>query len=75
MRIGILGPLEVVSDDGRGVDVGGARLQTLLARLAIDAGRAVSATALADAVWDGDLPADELHALQALGPGPVRRPA
>jgi predicted ATPase/DNA-binding SARP family transcriptional activator len=66
VRIGILGPLEVVSDDGRGVDVGGARLQTLLARLAIDAGRAVSATALADAVWDGDLPADELHALQAL---------
>ena len=26
----------------------------------------MSATSLADAIWDGDLPSDELHALQSL---------
>ncbi len=65
MRIAILGPLEV-EHDGRLLDVGGSRLQALLARLAIDVGRPVSATSLADAIWEGDLPADELHALQSL---------
>jgi predicted ATPase/DNA-binding SARP family transcriptional activator len=65
MRIGILGPVEVERDGGR-VDVGGTRLLALLARLAIDAGRPVSATGLADAIWGEDLPGDELHALQSL---------
>ena len=65
MRIGILGPLEI-DDDGRRLDLGGLRLQALLARLAMDVGRPVSATSLADAIWEGDLPADELHALQSL---------
>lgn len=41
-------------------------MRSLLARLAIDVGRPVSATSLADAVWDGDLPGDEAHALQSL---------
>ncbi len=65
MRIGILGPLEVARD-GERVEIGGTRLSALLARLAIDAGRSVSTPALADAVWDGDLPNDEQHALQSL---------
>jgi predicted ATPase/DNA-binding SARP family transcriptional activator len=65
VRIGILGPLEVEDGSGR-LDVGGGRLKSLLARLAIDVGSAVPATALADAIWDGDMPADELHALQSL---------
>ncbi len=61
MRVAILGPLE--TDAG---EVGGGRLLALLARLALDAARVVSATALADAVWDDEQPADELHALQSL---------
>ena len=61
MRVAILGPLE--TDAG---EVGGGRLLALLARLALDAGRVVSASALADAVWDDEPPADELHALQSL---------
>jgi DNA-binding SARP family transcriptional activator len=57
----ILGPLAV-----DGVEVGGGRLRALLARLALDAGRPVSAGALVDAVWDTDLPADQTHSLQSL---------
>ncbi len=65
MRIAILGPLEVESAGAR-VELSGARLQSLVARLAVDAGRPVTATSLADAIWDGDPPRDEQHALQAL---------
>ena len=65
VRIGILGAL-TVERDGRRLDVAGGRLKALLARLAIDIGQPVSTTSLADAIWDGELPADELHALQSL---------
>ena len=61
MIVRILGPLAV-----DGVEVGGARLRALLARLALDAGRPVTAGALVDAVWDTELPADEVHSLQSL---------
>jgi predicted ATPase/DNA-binding SARP family transcriptional activator len=57
----ILGPLEV-----EGAAVGGGRLRALLARLALDAGRPVTAGALVDAVWDTELPADQTHSLQSL---------
>jgi predicted ATPase/DNA-binding SARP family transcriptional activator len=65
MRIAILGPV-LVEHDGAPREVAGGRLQALLARLALDAGRAVSPGALAEAVWDGDPPRDEQHALQSL---------
>jgi len=65
VRVGILGPLEV-HVDGRAVDVGGLRLRTVLIRLAVDAGRAVGADALADAVWGDALPAEPANALQTL---------
>jgi predicted ATPase/DNA-binding SARP family transcriptional activator len=65
VRIAILGPLEVENGGGP-AQVGGGRLRALLARLTLDAGRVVSATALAEAVWDDEQPADELHALQSL---------
>ncbi len=65
MRIAILGSLEVESG-GRRVELSGARLQSLLARLAVDAGRPVTAMSLADAIWDGEPPRDESHALQSL---------
>ena len=56
MQIGILGPLEVRDDAGQLVEVAGARLRTLLSRLAIDAGRPVSAAVLVDAVWGDSRP-------------------
>jgi DNA-binding SARP family transcriptional activator len=65
VRIGILGPVEV-EHDGRRLAVGGGRVKALLARLAVDVGQAVPATVLADAIWDGELPGDELHALRSL---------
>jgi predicted ATPase/DNA-binding SARP family transcriptional activator len=65
MRVGILGALEVVGTGGP-VEIGGARLRALLIRLALDAGRPVSAAALAEALWDGDPPADPVNAVQSL---------
>ncbi len=65
MVVGVLGPLEVQLD-GRPVAVGGGRLRALLACLALEAGRPVSTGRLVDALWEEDLPADQVHALQSL---------
>ena len=64
MRIALLGPLEV-RRDGTSEPPGGRRLGALLARLALDCGRVVSASALIDAVWEiGDaLPERENYLL------------
>jgi predicted ATPase/DNA-binding SARP family transcriptional activator len=66
MRIGILGPLEVRDADGILVPVGGARLRSLLIRLAVDDGRPVSVERLADDLWADEGPADAANAIQAL---------
>jgi predicted ATPase/DNA-binding SARP family transcriptional activator len=65
VQIAILGPLEV-RDGDTAVDVAGSRLRSLLIRLALDAGRPVSAGALVDAVWGEQPPADAANALQSL---------
>ncbi len=65
MRIGILGPVEVHDDDVV-VEVSGRLLRRLLTRLALDAGRPVSATEIVDALWPDDPPADTAGALQSL---------
>lgn len=52
MRVALLGPLSVTTDEGREVEIGGARLRTLLARLALDAPRLVSTTELIDGLWE-----------------------
>ena len=65
VRIVLLGPLEV-QRDGLAEPPGGRRLAALLARLALDCGRVVSAGSLIDAVWDDALPGDPSHALQTL---------
>lgn len=61
MQITTLGELAV---DGR--PVRGERLASVLRELVRARGRAVSTTGLATAVWDGDPPADEVGAVQAL---------
>ncbi|MBF9127952.1 winged helix-turn-helix domain-containing protein [Plantactinospora sp. S1510] len=66
MRIGLLGPLVVLGDDGRTVDVSGARLRRLLIRLALDTGQLVTADALIDAVWGETRSAGAANALQTL---------
>ena len=64
MQIAILGPLEVRDVDAL-VEVRGSRLQALLIRLALDAGRVVSVDTLTADLWE-DPPADAVNALQSL---------
>ncbi|MFI5584505.1 BTAD domain-containing putative transcriptional regulator [Amycolatopsis sp. NPDC051758] len=66
MRVALLGPLRAAEDDGTPIDIGGARLRMLLARLALDAGRAVPAETLVDGLWGAGPPADAANALQSL---------
>jgi predicted ATPase/DNA-binding SARP family transcriptional activator len=66
VRIGVLGPLEVRDDTGALVPVGGARLRSLLIRLAVGDGRPVSVERLADDLWADAPPADAANAIQAL---------
>ncbi|MFL6125297.1 BTAD domain-containing putative transcriptional regulator [Actinophytocola sp.] len=66
MRVAVLGPHRVWDDDGRPVEVGGARLRALLARLALDAGSVVTTDALIDALWGEHPPAGVANALQSL---------
>ncbi|MEV6236099.1 BTAD domain-containing putative transcriptional regulator [Lentzea sp. NPDC051838] len=62
----LLGPTTVETDDGTPVDIGGARVRMLLARLALDPGRPVATTTLIDDLWGEQPPADASNALQSL---------
>ncbi|MTD57924.1 BTAD domain-containing putative transcriptional regulator [Amycolatopsis pithecellobii] len=66
MRVCVLGPVGARADDGTPIDIGGARLRMLLARLALDANRAVTAESLIDGLWGTDPPSDAANALQSL---------
>ncbi|QRP46614.1 BTAD domain-containing putative transcriptional regulator [Amycolatopsis sp. FDAARGOS 1241] len=66
MRLALLGPLRAETEEGTAVDIGGARLRMLLARLALDAGRGVPAEVLIDGLWADEPPADAANALQSL---------
>ena len=54
MELRILGPLEVLDDDGTPVDVGGSRPRTLLVDLALAQGHPVPADQLLEDVWSGE---------------------
>ena len=54
MEIRVLGPFEMVTDDGQLLDVGGHLPQALLVALALAEGRLVPADQLLDQVWPGD---------------------
>ncbi|RRR99534.1 BTAD domain-containing putative transcriptional regulator [Glycomyces terrestris] len=64
MRVLLLGPFDIRDDKDQPVELAGARLRALVARLAFEAGREVSADALIDAIWEDD--ATSSNALQAL---------
>ena len=63
ISVRILGPLEVTSQ-GHVIEIPGVRTKAVLARLAINAGRIVSAHRLIDDVWGTETPANVLNALQ-----------
>jgi predicted ATPase/DNA-binding SARP family transcriptional activator len=66
MRIGLLGELEVLDDDGQPISVSGAKLRALLSLLALHAGHAVPAEQLVDSLWGDDAPAGVKNSLQGL---------
>lgn len=66
MRIGLLGELEVLDDEGSDVTVAGAKLRALLAVLALHVDRVVPAEHLMDALWGDDPPAAVRNGLQGL---------
>src|SRR2546430_1278249 len=60
----ILGPLEVLDDEGAGVAVGGSRERAVLALLLLSANRVVSSERLADDLWGNHPPDGAAHALR-----------
>ncbi|KOU46888.1 AfsR family transcriptional regulator [Streptomyces sp. WM6378] len=66
VRYLILGATEAHDDNGTAIPLGGPRLRTLLAALALRAPRPVPVPTLIDDVWAGDPPQDAPAALQAL---------
>ncbi|MFC8514959.1 BTAD domain-containing putative transcriptional regulator [Streptomyces sp. NPDC057257] len=65
MRFGILGPLEVRTDDGTPVDPGGPRPRALLTLLLLDVGHAVSTQRLTDGLYGAEPPSGAANALQS----------
>lgn len=75
MRVGVLGPLEVEAG-GQVIVSPGARLRMLLIRLALDAGRVVTAESLARALWEPLRPRRDTRMSGPFGPlGQGPRPA
>ena len=64
MRIAVLGPLEVVTDDLAPVPLPGAKERLLLAVLAAGAPGVVSSDSLAESLWHGDPPVSARKSLQ-----------
>ena len=60
MEFRLLGPLEVIADDGEPVQLGGARPRAVLAMLLLHPNRVVSVDRLVDAVWGETPPASDL---------------
>jgi DNA-binding SARP family transcriptional activator len=64
MEFRILGPLEVIDDDGRVVELGGPRQRALLAALLLRAGRVVPQDTLVDELWGEQPPRTAVTSLQ-----------
>ena len=64
MEFRLLGPLEVIGDDGAAIALGGARPRALLAQLLLNANDVVSTDRLIDGVWGEKPPASAAGALQ-----------
>ncbi|MEV5383257.1 BTAD domain-containing putative transcriptional regulator [Streptomyces sp. NPDC052721] len=65
MRFGILGPVEIHTDDGTPLGPGGPRPRALLTLLLLDAGRPVSVERLLDGLYGAEPPAGATGALQS----------
>ena len=65
MRIEVLGPMRLSTDERLPVELAERHLRLLLAALVAANGEPVSADAMIDRLWDGDLPTDPRKVLQA----------
>lgn len=63
LTVDVLGSLSAARD-GRPLQLAGSKTRSLLARLAVDAGRVVSTDRLIEDVWGESAPNNELNALQ-----------
>ena len=66
MRVGLLGALEVLDEDGRVVAVAGTKQRSLLAMLALQVGRVVPTDQLVEGLWGEDPPPGVRNGMQAL---------
>lgn len=64
MWVGVLGPTVASDAQGRPIPMQAAKHRALLAALALDAGRPVSAEVLVDTIWGPDAPPGALGTLQ-----------
>jgi DNA-binding SARP family transcriptional activator/EAL domain-containing protein (putative c-di-GMP-specific phosphodiesterase class I)/FixJ family two-component response regulator len=65
IEVRLLGPFEVARD-GQALHIGSPKQRAVLALLALQAGRVVTADALCDLIWDEDQPASPSATLQSL---------
>ena len=65
MRFGILGPLEVADEGGRGLVLGGRRQRSVLAILLLHANEVVARDRLIEELWSGQPPASAATSLHA----------
>lgn len=65
MRFRALGPLEVHDREGRSIEVGSAKLRTLLTLLLTEAGRVVATDRIVDELWGERPPATATGTLQS----------
>ena len=65
MRFGILGPLEVADEGGRGLVLGGRRQRSVLAILLLHANEVVARDRLMEELWSGRPPASAATSLHA----------
>jgi predicted ATPase/DNA-binding SARP family transcriptional activator len=65
IQVRLLGPLEVIGDDGSVRTPAGEKERSLLAMLALSAGNPISPDRLIDALWGDDPPSNPANALQA----------
>ncbi|MDG4820812.1 BTAD domain-containing putative transcriptional regulator [Asanoa sp. WMMD1127] len=66
MRVALLGSVQAFAVDGTPIELSGARLRMLLARLALDAGHPVPAEALISDLWGEEARVDAAGALHSL---------
>ena len=63
VRYGVLGPLEVIDDNGA-VPISSVQQRLLLSMLLVDVGRAVRSSSLIDELWGDRLPGEPVAALR-----------